>query len=1147
MHLKTLKLAGFKSFVDPTSLHFSSQLVGVVGPNGCGKSNIIDAVRWVMGESSARHLRGECMADVIFNGSTERKPLGQASVELIFDNSLGRLVGPFSTYTEIVVKRVVTRSGESFYSLNGLRCRRRDVVDLFLGTGAGTRGYSIIGQGTVAQLVEAKPDDLRIFLEEAAGVSKYKERRRETLQRIQATRDNLARVSDIREELAKQLQRLERQAKVAQRYQHLKEQEKLCKAEILALKWQEFSRQQTVKQQELSEHACRHEELQALMTHANLERLRLTEQLDSANDKSEDIQAHFYQLSTEIARREENIQQQERERKRLEQDIEQLQKDRFQAMTGLQEAKEELTYQSETAQAVDQELALLREELAHKQTQWQNTTREQTLWDAKQQEMQATINSLKREQQVNQVNCNHSETKREQLNARLEKLLKEQTMLSIAELQLCKNELELKQQYSLKQLQQDEDETNGLSDKVNQLRHELQQLSQQLQQYQDQFHTVNSQHAALMAAQRALKGPPQPQGEKLRLMDLLQVDVKWQQACEHLLSESFSAVVVDELNLEQQESNAVTLRPLKTSSAAFPRLAQQIKSLIPASMVYLEAIYTANDKTEAAAWLPKLLDYESIVTPEGIWMGKGWIKYPNLVEESQGVLARQQQIQVLSEQVKELKQKIEVLCQCRDQEQDQLQAQEKKLEQSRLQLTASSKTLHANTLALNNAEQALAQMQHNAQKLAQEIVQLQQNLEESLNELQVIQDKQKQLTMQCTEFNEQYSAFLIDKESKATLLTLEKEALEACQQRVHQAERAFDKATTTKDQLQTRICREEDHLERMQGRVEQLTQHLQQTQLAQELKEQLTELINQHLTMESQLSSAREEANQLRKNLSNLSHALSTQDDAIKKSHEQIAEIKMQEQALTLKANSLQELLQESDFQAQTVLETIPAEINVRQREEELLALTARIKGLGAINLAAIEEFSVDQERKHYLDEQHDDLSQALTTLETAIEKIDKETHLRLENTFDAVNTGFKALFPRLFGGGRAQLELTCDNLLEAGIMVMAQPPGKKNSTIHLLSGGEKAMTAVALLFAIFQLNPSPFCMLDEVDAPLDDANVGRFCDLVKEMSQCVQFLFITHNKVTMELAENLIGVTMREPGVSRLVTVDVKHALALG
>ncbi|MCL5272847.1 MAG: chromosome segregation protein SMC, partial [Gammaproteobacteria bacterium] len=669
--------------------------------------------------------------------------------------------------------------------------------------------------------------------------------------------------------------------------------------------------------------------------------------------------------------------------------------------------------------------------------------------------------------------------------------------------------------------------------------------------------------AALIATQKAARQANKTHKEgilvwsdKPRLMDVLQVEPQWQSVCEMVLGEALHAYVLDDFDelwphwqsCEQQGESVVTMRTPLVIKNPRERLSDKVKGAVPATLHNLDHIYIADHLDEAVNWLPDLSAHESIVTINGFWLGKGWVKLVNPGEQDEiGLLARQQKIAELALIVDELRQKIETVRLLRDESHSQLQQNLSFIELYQLNLNSSNDALRLNISAVTGNEQAIQHAEKILATIGSEYDELQNLLEDLAGEDEVLKEKLNLLEDQYNDAEQQQHQVADDKQTWLNKLTLLNKQVEEFRNVLHQTELGYDREITKIQQVTDRINREQERLDILQERLEHLAfLCLQSQEPGAELQEQLTELLMRHGEVESQLTLSRERLAQIRIDLETLEKATMSYDLEVKRVQELIGQTRMDEQALSVRASSVQESLDELGLQAQNILDLIPAGITQSMREDELISITERIKRLGAINLAAIEEFATEQQRKLYLDEQYEDLNQALTTLETAIEKMDKETRLRLENTFDEVNTSFKALFPRLFGGGRAQLELTCDNLLEAGIVVMAQPPGKRNSTIHLLSGGEKAMTAVALVFAIFQLNPSPFCMLDEVDAPLDDVNVGRFCDLVKEMSQFVQFLFITHNKVTMELADHLIGVTMREPGVSRLVAVDVKHALTM-
>lgn len=1163
MHLKQLKLSGFKSFVDPTVVSFPSQLVAVVGPNGCGKSNIIDAVRWVMGESSAKNLRGESMIDVIFNGSSHRKSVGQASVELIFDNSLGRLIGPFASYGEIALKRVVTRDGDSSYYLNGARARRRDITDIFLGTGAGARGYSIIGQGTISRLIEAKPEELRAFLEEAAGVSKYKERRRETLQRIAHTHEHLTRVADIRDELDKQLQRLERQAKAAERYTLLKEEEALCRAEILSLKWRDFNAQQQVKQHELQELALRYEQQQSALTHTKTQRTLLNEHLHEATQSADEIQSLFYQVGTEVARLEESIQQQQREKKRLEQDRQQMQEDWQKACDALTLNKEDLSQSQERTLSLQAQVELTRTALQSIEQQWQEEQAAQQSWALHFQTVQQNRNALKSELQVAQLKLQHVEQSRQQLMLRLEKIAQQQdpsavNVLESAHAQLLAEQAELNEAHSTY-----DEQLKHANAQTIATRCALQEIERQLHQAHHDFNLINSEYAALVAVQKAARQgkkinrePKAPWSTTPRLMDLLQVDAAWQYAMERVLSDALCAYVIDDVtellplwsDFCSMGEGAVTLRKQEASLSSRPRMCDKIQGPSPITASSLEHIYAAEDFNEALSWLSDLADNESVITKEGLWLGRGWVQLaPATEQDEQGLLARAQKITELGMRLEAAQQQLSMTQNARDKKYNELQEAIEREALSQSLVHQSAEALRVMSSALQNKQQELLHTQQLHSSLAIESEELEQSLEEANAQQLDCSDTVQHLDIAFQEQDLSYVQLSDEKQMQTSKLNALRLQVEDAQSQFRKAALDCDRELIKSQQLNETILREQERLLVLEERLEHLALLCLNSLTPElDLQDKLAERLVHHGEIESRLTSIREQVSEIKMRLDELEKAVSRHDLDVKQVEELIAQTRMQEQALAVRATGFEESLSETGLSAPELLAHLPTAVTQSMREDDLLALCEKIKRLGAINLAAIDEFSSEQQRKLYLDEQYADLIEALSILQTAIEKMDKETRTRLEHTFDAVNTSFKALFPRLFGGGKAQLELTCDNLLEAGIVVMAQPPGKRNSTIHLLSGGEKAMTAVALVFAIFQLNPSPFCMLDEVDAPLDDVNVGRFCDLVREMSQFVQFLFITHNKVTMELADHLIGVTMREPGVSRLVAVDVNEALTM-
>jgi chromosome segregation protein len=1163
MQLKQLKLAGFKSFVDPTVIPFSSQLIAVVGPNGCGKSNIIDAVRWVLGESSAKNLRGESMADVIFNGSSHRKPVGQASVELVFDNSMGRLVGQYATYQEISVKRLVTRDGDSFYFLNGSRCRRRDITDIFLGTGAGARSYSIIGQDTISRLIEARPDDLRAYLEEAAGISKYKERRRETLQRIGHTRENLARVADIREELGKQLQRLERQAQAAARYKALKQEERLCRAEILALKWRVLITEQEQVHRKINELSLRHEQCQTRIMGLIKDNSSLREMLHTTQDDFQQIQVEFYQLNTDIARLEETILQQKRETQRLTADKQQLDAD-------VQTSKHQLQLDTDALGSCEQGLAILQEhveqyqlELKDYQRVLDENERQKIAWDLQWQRAQTELNQVQREAQKEHIGLQHIEQNYQQMQLRAEKIQNEHELIDLDLLQTDLLKLQVQQVSLAKQRDVDVENHQDRIKKGAQLREQITIIEQQLHQVHDKTQALVTEQAALLAAQnvvlRHVKNGSSvlPQWDHLpRLTEVISVPDEWLRACELVLGESLQAIVLDSVDVclpalvALQGRAALFVQPTlpEINPTHYPRLSDKIVGVLPCWLHALDQVFAADSLADAIAWLPTLSRQQSVVTIDGYWLGPGWVRVDGVMEHDEsGLLARQQRLAKLNDALVVLQEKLSTLQVSRDQLHRDLVDSDRAQNLLQQTLVISEDALRDSVALVNNKQLAYQHAVVRVDALTEERAELQFALEALVTQKIHTEKKWQAATKATLQQEEQLKELMTAKACWDETLIASRQAVDKAKNALHQAELQYNRDMLNTQQLRDNILREQRHLDTLNERLSMLVHRFNELIVPdQTLNDQLNEKIMMHHQLDTELSERRQSVDDLQRQFNESERAGKQEEQEAHELLENIQQEQLQEQGLIVRSASIVEALTELDADVDALLLNLPVETTVQMREGALLSLDEKIKRLGAINLIAIDEYQTELERKKHLDDQYQDLMDALVTLDDAIAKMDKETQLRLKDTFDQVNQSFQSLFPRLFGGGRAFLELTCDNLLEAGVLVMAQPPGKRNSTIHLLSGGEKAMTAVALVFAIFQLNPSPFCMLDEVDAPLDESNVRRFCDLVKEMSQFVQFLFITHNKVTMELADHLIGVTMREPGVSRVVAVDVEEALAI-
>lgn len=1159
MRLKCIKLAGFKSFVDPTTVSFPSNMAAVVGPNGCGKSNIIDAVRWVMGESSAKNLRGESMTDVIFNGSNTRKPVTQASIELIFDNSDNSLVGEYAAFAEISIRRRVTRDGQNTYFLNGTKCRRRDITDIFLGTGLGPRSYSIIEQGMISKLIEAKPEELRNFIEEAAGISKYKERRRETENRIRRTHENLARLSDLRDELERQLERLQRQAQAAEKYQQYKAEERQLKAQLAALRWQGLNQQAGQREKVIAEQEVAFEALVAEQRSADavIERLR-----DGHHELSEGfnkVQGRFYSVGGDIARVEQSIQH-------AQQRLRQLQDDLREAERARQEAESHLTQDRSLLEALAEELLMLEPE--HEQCLAASEESAMLLAEIEQhmQRWQDAWELLNQQSAQPREQAQVQQARIAQLEQSLERVLERQRRLEQEREQLQKDPQEDEQQTLQEQLaicdlqrQKQHEHEQSLSQQLEQQRHALQLQSQEQQHQQGELQRLHGRVASLEALQQAALDPDsgaaqwlQEQGlaDYPRLAQVLKVEPGWELAVETVLGADLQAVLLDELSgvdvsgFAQGSLNLLQHQaPGLIEPGTLLEKVQSTENLAP----WLAGVKTAASLDQALLQRSSLAEGESLVTQEGYWLGANFLRIKRAVHAGGSMLARAAE--------------LESLYQVRDQQGVELEARAQRIEQLKIEcdeLEQSRELLRRQAQELAR-ESAQWQAQLSAcQARAEQLILRQRGLQEGLAELQEQRAlEQEQLGEARLQLQEALDAMALDTQQREQQLALREQlrtqldqAREAARQQQEQAQQVAMRLGTVRvqrDSTAQALERLQIQFERALERREQLTLNLDEgVEPIEALRMHLEGLLEQRMAVDEELRIARLALDDADSQLRDAERRRTVAEQQAQLLRGQLEQQRLEWQGLSVQRTAVQEQLQQEHFDLHSVLALLPEDATLSRWEEQLEQLAGRIARLGPINLAAIDEYQQQGERKRYLDAQNEDLVEALETLESVIRKIDKETRHRFKETFDQINAGLQALFPKVFGGGSAYLELTGEDLLDTGVSIMARPPGKKNSTIHLLSGGEKALTALALVFAIFQLNPAPFCMLDEVDAPLDDANVGRYARLVKEMSEKVQFIYITHNKIAMEMADQLMGVTMHEPGCSRLVAVDVEEAMAM-
>ena len=1163
MRLKCIKLAGFKSFVDPTTVSFPSNLCAVVGPNGCGKSNIIDAVRWVMGESSAKNLRGESMTDVIFNGSGGRKPVGQATIELVFDNSDGTLGGEYASWGEISIKRKVTRDSQSNYYLNGNKCRRRDITDIFLGTGLGPRSYAIIEQGMISNLIESKPDELRVYIEEAAGISKYKERRKDTESRMRRTKENLERLTDIREELGRQLSRLERQAQAAEKYAEFKKEERESKAGLQALRWRGLEAQASEYRKIIGEHELK---VEALVTErsgcdTSLERNR--EEYTGLGDTFNEVQGRYYAIGAEVARIEQAIQHVQDRAQEIEQDLEQTERNFVESEEHLRADRQKAVGWESELQEIMPELEKIESVEAISQEKLQTAEEDMQSWQTAWDEFNQTASEPRQQAEVQQSRIQHLEQVLRRLTDRIENIQGEYLGLSDSPLQ---EEIGLLQgQLAEVDLASGEKKQHLeiMTKQMDQARTDAQRLDSQLDHSRTQLQTMLGRKASLDALQQAALGGEADQQQWLennalenspRFAETLQVESGWETAVETVLGSYLQAVCVDDLGslgnkLESFTKGELVLVDSSSNTQAPGSLGDLLVSKVKAahSNAMLSGIYAVDNLNVALAMRAKLKAGESVVTQDGLWLGANWLRVARDQDATVGVLKRKQELESLDQELPDCRANISSLEQKKSELGEHLRNLESQREsvgsevaEQQRQYAELRSTLSANEMQV---EQFAARRSRADNELA-EAKQQQQQEQENLAEARQLLSSAIEVMERDTQ---QREGLLKQRDEARALLDQVRQSARHDRDRKHELDMREKSVSTQLQSIRAGIERLEIQVTRLQERRAQLQDSFKQDEdPTLELKEQLASQLEVRLTAEKALADSRRAVEAVEHQMREVELRRNALEQDIQEQRSVLEQQRLVAQDVETRNKTIVEQISEHGFNLESLLETLPEEADISEWEQTLERIGNRIQRLGPINLAAIDEFKIESERKDYLDTQNAELQEALDTLENAIRKIDKETRTRFKETFDLINTSLQELFPKLFGGGHAYLELTGDDLLDTGVTIMARPPGKKNTTVHLLSGGEKAMTAIALVFSIFHLNPAPFCMLDEVDAPLDDANVGRYAKMVEEMSAKVQFIYISHNKIAMEMANQLMGVTMHEAGVSRLVSVDVNQAVEL-
>jgi chromosome segregation protein len=1162
MRLEKIKLAGFKSFVDPTTVLFPSNLAGVVGPNGCGKSNVIDAVRWVMGESSAKMLRGESMADVIFNGSSGRKPVGIASIELTFDNDDGGAGGQFAAFNQIAVKRQVSRDGQSQYFMNGARCRRRDIQDLFLGTGLGPRSYAIIEQGMISRFIEARPDELRLFIEEAAGISKYKERRRETENRMRHTRENLERLNDLRDEVAKQLHHLERQAAAAEKYRALKADERRLEDQLTALRWRDLDRDIGARERVLGELEVALEAKRAEQrgVEADIEAQR--DAFADASDGFNGVQGRYYAVGSEIARLEQAIQFAKENRARQESELGRVRRELDDAESHLERDQTQLSSLdvdlerdlprlravSEAFEAAGERLSVAEQRLDDWQAQWDD--------------LQDQIAQPTQQAQSERGRINNLEQRLAQDAQREGRVEQELGRLDTFELVRRLEALEERSEGLDEQIAAAADDQAGAADALRVLGDERHAVSGRLDAARTELQTSRGRQASLEALQdAALEGGDDAVADWIerhelqdvpRLLDSLEVDAGWERAAEAVLDELLGALCVQDLERIAPLLDCGPVTLLATASEAASETAQadgpdqllaHLRCPWPLASL-LGGVAVADDLADALRRRGALHAGGRIVTRDGIIVGRDWVRSPAQGARGSGSIGRAEELRSLQSAMDELEQVIVDLSEQQDALSERRQELEQEREDALERVARLSRERAALDAELGAGRSRLEHLTERRATLDKEQRELAEARAEAIEEIEVSRERLHLALEETETLGGQRDALAAERatlRAEVTATRAEESRLRDERQRL---ELAIETRRASRDALHASLQRARTQLDSLAERRADLLEALEQdAEPMAEQREQLEEQLGLRLDVEAELTAARNRMEQLDQAVRGAEQQRQRLEQQASEAQRALDAKRLERQELLVRRRTLEEQLAEHEAAPAALLADLDDSAAADAWDSELAQVRGRVQRLGNINLAAIDEFNEQSERMRYLDQQYADINTSLETLEAAIRKIDRETRNRFKDTFDRINHGLQQLFPRVFGGGHAYLELTGDDLLETGVTIMARPPGKRNSSIHLLSGGEKALTAVALVFAIFQLNPAPFCMLDEVDAPLDDANVTRFCELVRSMSDQVQFIFITHNKVTMEIADHLIGVTMHEPGVSRLVSVDVEAA----
>ena len=1166
MRITRIKLSGFKSFVDPTTLTLPGNLTGVVGPNGCGKSNIIDALIWVMGESSAKHLRGDSMSDVIFNGSNTRKPVGQATVEIIFDNTDGTIGGEYAGFGEISINRTVGRDGISNYSLNGARCRRKDITNVFLGTGIGARGYSVIEQGMISRVIEAKPEELRAFLEEAAGISKYKERRRETENRMRHTNENIERLNDIREELAKQLAHLQRQARAAERYQTLKADERHSQARLLAERWRALDGDRDQCKQLAEQRTNELEEKVTELRETEARQTAVRETQTDATEKFNHVQTEFYAKSADISRLEQAMKHAGEREQSLENDLGEARRSLDDATRALESDSGQLNTTKDKLKDVEPRFTKRKNSEAQTSDAVRSAEARIDQWQKDWDTFNAEHSALAQAEHAQQIRLEHLLEDVADTNTRTSFLSDEAARNETTDLAAQLDKLRAETEYAEDQRAQITARRNALRANLSQSRGAAQALGIALHEQQTRLEEQRGRLASLQALQEAAYGgdhekveawfTEQGVTELTRLAEYVDIEHGWERALEAALRIPLGAIcgpnlVSRLLGAERGPADAEPVTVIESGSAADANivtdsLASKVRSPIDLGPL-LEGVFVAADADAAQSLRQHIAAHEIVVLADGTMFGHNWMQVPGNGEASEGILTRERLIAELIAQIEKHDAdtaNLRIQCESAQSHLQELEQREHELGEN---LEHANQQISEQRRVVIQLEAEYERRQARASDVANELERLVQQSSEYRESIERLEHDRAQATAALSTHADRREQLSHVRTDVQRLLDSSRQRWREEREITHKLELELENLKSNQATLLGAVDREIALKSQMTTRCREIEEMIASTRTPRsEMRSQLERALSERLEAENRLNEARNDLSALDDDLQKSASERAAIDQAIAERQQRLEQVRLDNRALEVRLQELMDRFGNTGEDFSAITSTLTVEDSEETVQQELERAANRIARLGPINLAAIDEYSQLSERKAYLDKQHEDLAEALETLQAAIRKIDRETRTRFKETFDKVNSGLQSMFPILFGGGHAYLEMTGDDLLETGVTVMGRPPGKRNSNIHLLSGGEKALTALAFVFAIFELNPAPFCLLDEVDAPLDDTNIVRLTDMLVSMSKSVQFLFVTHNKITMEIAEQLIGVTMQEAGVSRFVSVNMEQAVEL-